>query len=301
MKNTLKGIILEIDSDLSRVYSFDDYRIIECSAKGNLKKQDKSFLVGDYVLFTPSSVDKGHIIEIMPRNNSLFRPKIANIDNVLLVTSLIEPLLNTYLLDKYLAFLEIHRIEPILIFTKVDLPNSNKDELLEKVNAYQKMGYQTFLLDNKQPDPILLTKLANLMEKKLSVFAGQTGAGKTSTLNNFLAFEDQQKTNSISKALNRGRHTTTNTKIYVINQTIFLADSPGFSSFSLKGISLEELRSAFRVFEKYQNNCKFNDCLHLNEVDCMVKKQVDCQEIPLFFYDDYTKIVEELKREEVSS
>ncbi|MCL8211508.1 Small ribosomal subunit biogenesis GTPase RsgA [Mesoplasma sp. JKS002658] len=294
-----KGMILDIDSDQSEVFAFDRQEIISCYAKGNLKKLTKTFYVGDLVMFEHLNDQSGYITKIFPRKNTLFRPKIANIDNVLLVNALKEPSLNTFLLDKYLAFLEVYQIEPLLVFTKKDLL-TNDDLIFTKVKAYQEMGYTTFLLNNNSPDKKVLGEIEKIMENKLSVFVGQTGAGKTSTLNNFLSFENQQRTNSISKALNRGKHTTTKIRIYVINQVIFLADSPGFSAFDLKGISLAELRSAFRIFEKYQGECKFNDCLHLSEKGCMIKKKVETQDIPLFFYEDYIKIAEEVQKEESS-
>ncbi len=294
-----KGMILDIDSDQSEVFAFDRQEIISCYAKGNLKKTTKTFHVGDLVMFEQLNEQRGYITKIFPRKNTLFRPKIANIDNVLLVNALKEPSLNTFLLDKYLAFLEVHQIEPLLVFTKRDLLAAD-DLTFAKVKAYQEMGYATFLLNNNAPDKLVLGAIEKTMENKLSVFVGQTGAGKTSTLNNFLSFENQQKTNPISKALNRGKHTTTKTRIYVINQVIFLADSPGFSAFDLKGISLSELRSAFRIFEKYQGECKFNDCLHLSENGCMIKKKVETHDIPLFFYQDYIKIAEEIQKEETS-
>ncbi|ATG97538.1 ribosome small subunit-dependent GTPase A [Mesoplasma lactucae] len=299
MTNIKKGIIVNIDSHESVVYDQNDKTYANCLAKGNIKRNSKeSPLVGDYVTFDVIANDKGYITKIEPRKNEIHRPKMANIDQIFIVSALKEPNLNTYIIDKYIAFLELNKIEPILLFTKPDLVTDKNDSVWQIIDDYKKMDYQVFVIDNKKPNKEILDSLEKIMVNKISLFTGQTGAGKTSTLNNFLSFEDQQKTNEISQALNRGKHTTTKVTLYVINDNIYLADSPGFSSFTLKGISLDQIRYAFRAFEKYQGECKFNDCVHLNEKQCKIKEEVKEKNIPQFLYDDYVKMIEEVKKEE---
>jgi ribosome biogenesis GTPase len=148
-------------------------------------------------------------------------------------------------------------------------------------------------VNNQGENVAEIKQLEAKLVDKLSIFVGQTGAGKTSTLNNFLDYEE--KTQAISKALNRGKHTTTNVSLYRLKNNILLADSPGFSSFEIKINNYQDLAWSFKSFKKYLNECKFNDCLHLQEKGCAIKTATKNGEIPEFFYNDYVKMMKELK------
>ncbi|AUF83392.1 ribosome small subunit-dependent GTPase A [Mesoplasma syrphidae] len=296
----MNGVIIKIDSSTSYVL-YNDI-IYTAHAKGNLKKDSKP-CVGDFVIFDViDEVNKIiNIIKIQERKTELYRPKIANVDQVVIVTSLLEPLFASYILNKYIAMLEIKQIQPILVFTKMDLLiESNKHlEVWEKISNYQTHQYRVLIVNNNAPEQSTLDELKSILENKISVFTGQTGAGKSSTLNNFLIHKEKIKTQEISKNLNRGKHTTTAVELYKLPKNILIADTPGFSSFELQDIEIEDLLFNFSFFKKYRNQCKFTNCQHINELKCAVKDAVANSELPQFIYDDYLKMIEEIKNRKV--
>ncbi|WP_027063083.1 ribosome small subunit-dependent GTPase A [Mesoplasma seiffertii] len=296
----MNGIIIRIDSSTS--YVLHDEVVYTAHAKGNLKREAKP-CVGDFVFF--EVIDQANkivnIVKINDRKTELYRPKIVNVDQVVIVTALFEPLFASYILNKYIAMLETKHIEPILVFTKMDLlVQSNKYlEVIEKIKSYQSQNYKVIIMNNSMPEQSSLDELKNILENKISVFTGQTGAGKSSTLNNFLAHEEQIKTQEISKNLNRGKHTTTAVELYKLPENILIADTPGFSSFELQDIEVEDLLFNFKFFEKYRNQCKFANCQHNNETKCAIKEAVLSKMIPQFVYEDYLKMIEEIKSRKV--
>ncbi|WP_031542054.1 ribosome small subunit-dependent GTPase A [Mesoplasma photuris] len=295
----MQGIIIKIDSSLS--YLLSEGKIYQAKLKGNVKTKIKP-LVGDSVTFEFLSGEESvYIVDIHKRTSELYRPKIANVNQVLIVTALYEPIFASYILNKYIAKLETKNIEAVLIFTKPDLLDqySNKEEILEKINWYKKSLYNVIVLDNKNPDATEVEKLNKTLQNKISVFVGQTGAGKSTTLNNFLHLNEQIKTQEISKNLNRGKHTTTLVQLYAIQNNILIADTPGFSSFDLNEIEIEDLIYGLKVFKPYLNKCKFIDCIHINENQCAIKDAVDQNVIAKFFYEDYVKMIDEVKSRKV--
>ncbi|KAF5295769.1 hypothetical protein FQA39_LY12942 [Lamprigera yunnana] len=230
--------------------------------KGILKKKKKTvnLMVGDIVVIEVIDQDQkqGNIIDIEPRKNELYRPKIANVDQVIIITSLYNPIFASFILNKYIMKIDINKIKPILVFTKYDLLKASKDDE-GKTKA--------------------LESLKELVANKISVFAGQTGAGKSSTLNNFMDVDKQIRTNEISFALNRGKHTTTSIELYQLENKALIADTPGFSSFI-----------------EFINKCKYMNCAHISENDCAVKEAIASKTFPEFIYDDYVKVSKELEK-----
>lgn len=253
------------------------------SAPGVFRYQNITPVVGDIVDFNQDETIK----KIFPRKNILTRPKVANIDQGIIIMSLIQPQFSDYLIDKYLAILEFNNIDPILIFSKKDL--IVKDEWKEK---YQDMGYKVFYSDNLQTN---LEKIKLCFKNKTSVFIGQSGVGKTTLLNKIGSFNFE--TNEISKALNRGKHTTRVIRIlpFVGGEII---DTPGFSSINLKAYGLDKyaLAQSFNIFKSNLSLCKFKTCLHYEEPEnwCEIKKKVNENKIPKFRYDNYVKLLKEL-------
>ncbi|UWD34741.1 ribosome small subunit-dependent GTPase A [Mycoplasma cottewii] len=300
----MKGIIIKKDSVESYVFCNENKQTYKVHAKGNVKKELKP-KIGDFVDFDILDDGYGYIVKIHERKNELHRPKIANVDQVLIVTALYEPLFASFLLNKYIMMLETEKIKPILIFTKIDLLKQTKyyDEVIHKINWYEKMGYEVLIINNKDSDEDkkkVLDRLKVILEDKISVFTGQTGAGKSTTLNNFLSIENQIKTNEISKNLNRGRHTTTNIQLYFLDKNIFIADTPGFSAFDLNNIDIEHILYSWETFRPYLNKCKFIDCTHTHETKCSVKQAVAEHLVPTFIYNDYVKVFVEMKEKKES-
>lgn len=249
-----------------------------CKARGKFRKEKKTPLVGDFVVFDEKN---NYILEIKPRKNALIRPLVANIDQAFLITSLKEPSLDLNLLDKLLVVMEINKITPIICLTKKD--KCSKEEL-ENINQYvsyyKKLGYFVFYNDE-------LDKIKKQIYKKTSVFTGQTGAGK-STLLNLLHPSLQLKTGEISKALNRGKHTTRHVELISMFDGKVL-DTPGFSSLEFKDYTKEEIRNAFVEFSFYP--CIYKDCNHIEEKECKVKQAVQDGKILKSRYENYKSIL----------
>ena len=271
----------KIIKNISNLYSvLVDNKIYDCKPRGKFRNQNITPLVGDEVIIDE---ENNYILDILPRKNELNRPYIANVDIALILTSLKTPELSLFLLDKQITFLILHNIKPVIVFSKIDLAD---DELLNKVsvlsNYYESIGIEVFYNNE-------LDKLKEFLRGKEVVITGQTGAGK-STLINKLG-DLNIKTNEISYALGRGKHTTRHVEIYNFDG-IDIADTPGFSALDIIGYTKEEIRDAYPEFS--DSNCKFKDCMHNKEKDCNIKDKVEKKLILKSRYDNYIRIISEV-------
>lgn len=271
-----QGIIIK---NISNQYNcLVEKKTIVCTPRGKFRHSKLTPLVGDKVLVDP---DKKLIIDILERKNELKRPSVANIDIALIITSVKEPDISLNLLDKQLVNIEKNNITPIIVFTKLDLLNSEQlKDIRNIMHYYKNIGYK--VLTNKN-----LFKLKILLKKKIVVLTGQTGAGKSSLINK-LDKNKNVKTSPISKALGRGVHTTRNTEIYE-TKNIYIVDTPGFSSLDIKDINPKELKKYFKEFSYI--NCKFKDCTH--EKNCEITKAVEKGIIKKSRYENYLKLLKE--------
>ena len=271
------GRIVKIISNTYTVSS--DNNLYDCIPRGKFRYEGFTPLVGDIVDFN----EKELVIEaIHKRINELKRPEVVNIDNVIIVASLTRPDFSSFLLDKMIANVILKNIKPIIVLTKADLLTEDQmDEFKSIIAYYNKIGIPTFVNSD-------LDKIKELIKGKLVTLTGQTGAGK-STLLNKLKPELNIKTQDISEALGRGKHTTRHTEIYTFDD-FSIVDTPGFSALDID-VEKENIRFSFVEFDNA--GCKFNDCMHLNEIGCRVKEQVNNHEIMYSRYENYRKMVEE--------
>ena len=255
----MKGQIVKISSDLHFV-SYEN-NIYPCKCRGIFRKEHIVPVVGDYVLFRK---DKKIIEEVCPRKNVFQRPKVSNIDQAFLITSLKLPDFSLTLLDKFLVLMELHHVKPIICITKSDLMEDRELKDIQKtLDYYRSIGYT--VLYNTDIDQI-----KELLPHKTSVFTGQTGAGK-STLLNALNPEWNLEVGDVSLALGRGKHTTRVVELFELCDGKVM-DTPGFSALELSSYSKQEIRDAFIEFKKYP--CMYPDCMHTKEAECVVKKEV---------------------------
>lgn len=273
-------------SSSKEYYGMCDNKLYTLAARGSLKQSSLKIKVGDFVEF-----DNGVIHKIIKRKNDFIRPNIANVDYVLLCMSLKQPNLDLNLLDKFLINIINQDVEPIIILTKLDLLTEIELEEIEKIFNYYKKYYKVFFSDI---DGIKNSEeLFELLKNKVSVVSGQTGAGKSHLLNT-ISPSLKLETNEISLALNRGKHTTTKTEIYDINN-MYIADTPGFSSLEFTYIEKTDLKEYFPEFVEVLNMCKYNQCMHIKEPMCKVKEMVESKEILKSRYESYLKFFTELE------
>ena len=276
----MQGQIIKIVSDLHYVSCNDE--VYPCKCRGIFRKEHIIPVVGDYVLF---SIEKNLIEEILPRKNEFERPKVSNIDQAFIVTSLVNPNFSLNLLDKMLVLMELHNVEAIICITKEDLVSDLELEKIRKTLEYYKsLGYE--VVSNQEID-----KIKTLIKGKTSVFTGQTGAGK-STLLNKLNPNWNLETGEVSLALGRGRHTTRVVELFSLFDGKVM-DTPGFSALDFNKYSKEEIRDAFIEFSMYP--CPFKDCMHTKEKECIVKQEVISNNILDSRYTNYLNFIGEDK------
>lgn len=261
------------------------------STKKDVKDIVLSPKVGDIIYYSFES-DQYMITEVLERKNELIRPDVANIDQVLLVFSAIRPDFSFNLLDKFLVILKHHELTPVIVVSKVDLmTDENLKSLKEDLKLYEPF-YDIHYVNSKAR--IGVDSLDGIFEDKITILAGQTGAGK-STLLNALRPELELKTQEISDALGRGKHTTRHSELYEFGGG-YICDTPGFSKVDFEFHDYTTLKDYFVDFSKYSDQCKFgHSCLHINEPNCMVKEKIKSKEILQSRYDSYLNFVEILK------
>jgi len=283
----LKGQIIKALSGFYYVASEDE--IFQTRARGNFRNRKITPLVGDEVIFESSNQTDGYLLEILPRKNELVRPPVANVDQGVVVTSLVEPNFSYNLLDRFLVTLEYEGIEPIIFLTKADLV---KDLAAMKAieETYQAIGYHVITSKAEGED---LLELQRYFPERITVFMGQSGAGKSTLLNRIVP-ELALETGVISESLGRGKHTTRHVELLPICDGL-VADTPGFSSIDFLEIDSVELPKLFPDFLAVASNCRFRECMHLNEPDCAVKQGVAANEIAETRYKNYVQFLEEIE------
>lgn len=264
IKNISNDYVVKIDNEL-----------YTCKPRGKFRISNLTPLVGDIVEIDNNN---NYIIDIKKRKNSLIRPSVSNIDKAIIVTS-VKPKLDTNLLDKLLVLTMYNNIEPVICFTKLDLLNLEElKEINNVINYYDSIGYVT--VKNTEID-----KIKSILKNNLSVFVGQSGAGKSSLLNK-LDSKLELKTNEISKALGRGKHTTRHVELFEVCEGL-VVDTPGFSSLDLSSLSNMDIRDNMKEMFDNLDKCKYRDCMHYKEDGCYVKSLVDDNVVLKSRYDNY--------------
>lgn len=267
--------------------------VVRTRARGNFRKQGIKPIVGDLVDFADA-----YILKVEPRQNQSVRPPVANLDVAVVVISAAEPAFSTNLLDRYLVYLAAQKIKAIIYVSKTDLLSPAEVKELTPIWAsYGKIGYD--LLVGQQEQATHFERLLALIAEQQVMVMGQSGAGK-STLLNQLFPQLQLPTAAISQSLNRGKHTTRTVTLYPFGQHGLIADTPGFSSLELTGLTTVELANCFPEFVALAAQCRFRGCLHLQEPGCAVKAALDQQRIASFRYQDYQQMYQELAAQKPS-
>lgn len=287
----MKGTIIRLQGGFYDVMT-EEKQEIRCRARGNFRNRNISPVVGDDVDIQDQGDGTGYILAVDERSNHLVRPPIANIDQAFLLFSVKEPAFSFHLLDRFLVLIESKQVHPIIVLTKMDLLTESELETIQAAAAlYRSIGYEVIETSTETGSGI--EQIRGSFKEKTSVFAGQTGVGKSSLLN-AVAPELELATGKISKSLGRGKHTTRHVTLITLADGL-VADTPGFSSLEFpEELEVEEMRWCFPEFVERHDDCKFRGCAHLNEPGCAVKAAVDAGEIASTRYENYVTFMAEL-------
>lgn len=264
--------------------------IYECKARGKFKNMKLTPLVGDDVMILPEGDDKGTIEEIFERRTELLRPVVANVDQAVIVFAIKNPDPNIILLDKMTVLASASNLDVIICFNKIDMDKVNHAAKLKK--TYEDAGFTVIMTSTKTNEGI--DRLNETLKDRISVFAGPSGVGKSSLLNR-IQKGLSLKTGELSEKINRGKHTTRHSELIELGFGGWVVDTPGFTSLDLKFMTLDDLHFHFPEFEKYEDDCRFDDCKHINEPGCGIIAAVDEMKLPGQRYESYRYLYNEIK------
>ena len=315
----MQGLIIENIANLYKIENREQDKnkknnqkeIYEAYARGKFKKEEITPVVGDFVEFEITDLEnkKAVINQIAERKVYIKRPKMANITQLILVVSSKDPKPDLLMLDKQLAFAEFLDLKACIVLNKIDLDDEKEFKNIKEI--YTKIGYEVIetqankrseqkngelskpaIEENESIDNLILKLKGNI-----NVLAGNSGVGK-STLINAIFNKELTQEGEISNRNKRGKNTTTSTKLYEIEENTYIADTPGFSTFSIEEIPSNRLAEYFKEFKKEIQNCEFASCTHIKEENCGIKQAIEEGKISPDRYDRFCKIYEELKQKE---
>jgi len=299
----MRGIITKSTGLWYEVYTASG-EIIPCRLRGKFRidgnKNTNPAVVGDHVEFDLEKDHTGYIVTIEKRKNYIDRKSTklskinhliaANIDQAFLVVTLKEPRTSLGFIDRFLVACEGFRIPVCLVFNKMDIYSLKEIcKIDELVQLYTSIGYHVIKSSVVKNEGIDLIK--QMMKEKVSLFSGHSGVGKSAILN-AIDTTLNLKVGEISQFHNKGKHTTTFAQMFSLSEGGFIIDTPGIKEFGLIQYSKEEIRDYFPEIRAFNNQCRFNNCCHINEPNCAVKKAVEEGKIPSSRYLNYIAILE---------
>lgn len=274
-------------------YVATDSGVYECRARGIFRKKKITPTVGDKVSIKVIDEEnkKGSLDLIYERKSCLIRPRVANVDQAVIVFAAVSPDINFDLLDRFIVLAEEQNLNVVICINKIDLDTDEKYKYAADI--YRKAGYDVICLSAKKN--INTDALKNILKGRISVFAGPSGVGKSSLLNS-LNPDFNMETGEISEKIERGRHTTRHAQLFELEGGGFIVDSPGFSSIFIEHIDKDDLKYYFREFLPYNDTCYYNGCSHTHEPGCEVKARAG-SEISEERYNRYASLYKELADE----
>ena len=288
MEKVLNGVIIKGIGGFYYVEAAG--KVYECKARGAFRKKKITPLAGDNVTITVREGKENTIDEIGERKNFLLRPPVANIDTLIIVSSVKDPVPSLLVIDKMTAIAVDKGIKPCVVFSKSDLGDTTELE-----SIYRKAGIDVVSVCCKTGEGI--EKVKEMISDGITVFTGNTGVGKSSLLN---CIDDRFSlaTGEISDKLGRGRHTTREVTLYHINNGL-VADTPGFSSLDIEQTSdvivKENLPFCFPEFQEYLGKCKFTSCSHTVEKGCLILEALNNGEIDKNRHESYVSMYNDVK------
>ena len=286
------GTVVSFHSNFVMVEDEETQKRVLCKLRGKFRLQGLKIFVGDKVEYTQDGTNSGVIENVLHRKNLLPKPKIANVDQVILVTSLKKPEVSTFILDRFLVLSEKSELPVIIVFNKIDLYEEKEWRRLSELEKIYSKYYKTLRTSVVTGEG--LEELKEIFKGKISTMAGVSGVGKSSLLN---AINPglKLKVSEVSEKLGRGRHTTTTIQLLKFDFGGYVADTPGFANLDISNIEPEDLKEFFIEFRDYEGMCAFSDCNHISEPECAVIRAVENGEIPKSRYESYVLMFKELE------
>ena len=277
-------------------------KVYKCTLRGNFRLENNfsnPIVSGDLVKIEIVNNENGIITEIFERENLFIKKSLkdnkahvvgSNIDQILIICSFKKPYTKLIFIDKCISAANFYNIKPIIVFNKIDLLNpEDVNKLKEIEKKYSSIGINFCKIS--ATDRFNLEVLNKLLKNKKTLFIGNSGVGKSTIIN--LISKSNQKIDSLSSKTGRGKQTTTFSEIFEIDSKSLIVDSPGFKDFYFYDIEKEDVKYLFKEFIEIQKNCKFNNCLHLNEPNCEIKKNIG-NKIWSKRFSSYLSIIKEL-------
>lgn len=259
-------------------------------ARGNLKRNREVLYVGDIVDYEIDETGDAVINGVVRRDNFLIRPPVSNLDMLVVTFAAAGPDPNFPVIDKLCVACEAKGIDVAICITKKDCVS--EDVLAEYVSRFDDV-YPVVTVNGLTGDGI--DSLMKVIEGRSVALGGPSGVGKSTILNNVMGYESAE-TGTVSDKTGRGRHTTRHVEIFELENGTNLYDTPGFTSLELPQLEITELGLLFPEFRRYRGECKYADCIHVNEPDCAVKDALESEEISRSRYDSYIYMMEEVKK-----
>ncbi len=290
----------------------EDGSDVECRIKGKFRLQGKKLTnpvaVGDQVMIEREQTeeeDVAQIVEILERRNYVVRQSprkkhhlhlmASNIDQAMLIMTIVEPNLKQGFIDRYLLMTEPHDIPAVIVLNKSDLWGEDEWDVYGALHSmYTDIGYDVLAVSST--DGVNTEAVLDLLKDKITLLSGQSGVGK-STLINAIQPQLNITTKPLSNHTGKGQHTTTFAEMHELDVGGFIIDTPGIKNLSFNNLELMDVAHNFREFFEYSSDCKFYDCLHRNEPKCAVKQAVEDGEISALRYENYLQILEEIEQQ----
>ena len=299
----MRGLVIKNTGSWYTVLT-DDGQLIDCKIKGNFRlkgiRSTNPVAVGDRVQIVPNNEGTAFISEIEDRRNYIIRKSInlskqshilaANVDQAILVVTVVNPQTSTTFIDRFLASAEAYRVPVVLVFNKTDLLDEDMRRYQEAmVNLYKTIGYECYQISAETGDGV--EQLLPLLKDKITLLSGNSGVDK-STLINRLVPGASQRTADISDAHNTGQHTTTFSEMIRLDEG-WLIDTPGIKGFGTFDMEPEELTSYFKEIFHFSQDCRFSNCTHTHEPGCAVLKALEDHYIAESRYQSYLSMLED--------